>query len=183
VELTCPLSKTTFSLNGAALKKNLSEKTQVIVLGEPGEMMGLVRAYLGHWPEPQESIQAAERRLEFFHYSAGKSHPALAEAWPLELPADTQTFFNRYLETLDIYLRSWLLPPGYEKKSFSLTQERFYRRGVRFEPAKGCLFINLIIPEGYSFCQDLQYSCQRLNEKNLPAPQGGKVVFRLKQAS
>lgn len=172
IALSQPNSSQTLALRGGALKKNLKEKSCLIILSnlpEEKTSRDLANLYLLHWPNLEEAFRDFSRKIELFTYTASSQHFFSMENLPLErsLVKDINGLFDYYLKALDLYVRWHILPAGYENKDFSFTKEQFYRLNCQLKQQADLVLVTFLPPPGYPFLKDLDYACRRVNEKEI----------------
>jgi len=183
IELLLPGKTSALSLRAVALKTSLSEKIKLAILTNlPTEKAGLeeiVNIFLTHWPNPQESFDTFSRRLELFTYTGNSPKGFDLEKLKFDQASlfDIRKILDYYLRGLDMYVRASLLPSGYEEKDFSLLKERFYGLKVNLNQESKIVKAVFLPEEGFAFRKDLEFLCNRLNERQIKAQNGLKVWF------
>ncbi|MCX5711209.1 MAG: procyclic acidic repetitive family protein [Candidatus Omnitrophica bacterium] len=185
IDFIHPETKESVNLKGCSLKMSAGEKTRLIILsnlsGEKAAPAVLCEAYLSRWPNLEEAYQDYSRKIELFTYTAESRAFFNPEYFGLEsVPTlkDAKTIANNYLLTLDSFLKWHLLPQGYEKQDFTVTKTRFYDLKVGLKKEISYVAVNFQIPQGYSYLNDLQYLCRRLNERNIRLSDGLRLWFK-----
>ena len=185
IELLQPTVNTRVTLRGCALKTALSEKTRIVILGnlaqENAPPEALAGMYLNHWPNLEEAFQDYSRKVELFTYTASSQRFFSTEKLNFDAgaQADIPGLFNSYLEALDLYVRWYFLPAGYEEMDFSTTKERFYGLSAEIDPQKDLCLATFRPPTGYSFLKDLEYACRRINEREINFYAGLRLWCRI----
>jgi len=175
IELMQPNINEGVTLRGCALKTNLSEKARLIILSdlpaEKGKPEEIAATYLNCWPNLEEAFQDYSRKVELFTYTASSQRFFSTENLFLnrEAAADISSVFSQYPKTLDLYVRWYFLPLGYEDMDFPTIKERFYDLKAVLKKQENSLLVTFQPPGGYPFLKDLEYACRRVNEK--------KVIF------
>ncbi|MDD2752600.1 MAG: hypothetical protein PHN59_05670 [Candidatus Omnitrophica bacterium] len=185
VDLLFPGRSGALSLRAIALKTSSAEKIKLAILtnlpAEKASLEEIVNAYLFRWPNPQESFDSFSRRLELFTYTgnSGKSFDLEKLKFDQASLSDVRLLLDYYLKGLDVYVRGNFLPSGYEEKDFALLKERFYGLKVNLKQ-EGKMVKAVFLPEaGFSFRGDLEFLCNRLNEREIKAQNGLKVWFSI----
>ncbi len=185
IELAHPQAKEILSLKGCALKKEINDKIKLVILGNlPGEenARALADAYLGLWPNLQEGFRDYGRKVELFTYTANSRPIFSTERIGLEkiMPEDAAGVFECCLKALDLYVRYYFLPLGYENKDLLTAKERFYDLECKLSPEKDFILAAFSPPPGYSFLKDLQYACRRINENEILFADGKRLWCEVK---
>lgn len=171
------------TLRGCALKTDLAQKTQVIILtnlpAEKASLEDLVNFYLSHWPNPEDSFRDMSRKIELFTYTAASQRFFSTERlnFNLETLQDTKAQFDYHLKALDLYLRWHILPTGYEEEDFSTIKARFYDLKAILKRQKDANLVHFQPPEGYPFLKDLRYALARLNEREIVSADGRQRLW------
>lgn len=179
IELTQPNILQTVTLKGAAIKTAPSEKARLIIVSnlaeEAGDPSQWINLYLSHWPNFEEAFNDYSRKIELFTYTGTSGRFFSTDMLDLEAQnsTDTKSVFNRYLEALDLYVKRHFLPAGYENKDFPTIKEQFYNLKVVMRKEKNQLTIVFKPPRNFQFLKDLEYSCRRLNEREITT--AGKI--------
>jgi len=187
IELLQPKEGKSVTLRGCALKNNPSEKVRLIVLSNfdagtstPEELAG---AYLSRWPNLEEAFRDYSRKIELSTYTGTAQSSFTAAAHNLEKGPSSKeinSHFEYYLKVLDLYARWHFLPTGYEDKDFWTTKEQFYNLKVNLSKGKNdCLQAAFQAPAGYGFTKELEYTCRRLNEREIYFSPGARLWFSL----
>lgn len=173
IDLSQPNINQIVTLKGCALKTSPTEKTRLLILSNLSEenvqFEELADIYLSHWPNLEEAFQDFSRKIELFTYTGSSYHPfSLAKSGFGEVKAA----FNSYLELLDLYVRRYFLPAGYESRDFLTAKKQFYDLNVILSKEKNRLLATFKPPSGYQFLKELEYACRRINEREIAF--GGK---------
>lgn len=160
-------------MRGCALKDRASEKIKVIILTnlpiKEMDSQTLATAYLNYWPNLDESAQNFIKKVELFQYSAKPRNIyfkyQLAAA-KIEL-SDLDAVMRKYLIILDLYLKSYFMPFGYEKIELEVMKERFYDLPCVLKKSKDHVLATFFPPQNYQFASDLAYACRRINENQV----------------
>lgn len=185
MEISQPDVQQSVTLKGYALKTNPSEKTRLVILHNPDyaetDPAKIIGNYLNRWPNFEEAFQDLSRKIEVFTYTAGTYKPILStEELNLEgAAASLKTLFNKYLLSLDLYVKRFFLPPEYQDKDFPTIKERFYNLSVSIKQQNNTSFVTFKLPPGYQFLKDLEYACRRLNEREISFAPGKKTQFQV----
>lgn len=176
IELLQPHINQSLTIKGYALKTNLAEKTRVIILSNlvdertpPQEVLNL---YLGHWPNLEEGFQDFSRKIELFTYTAGSEpHSLTAELNLDQVTLEVKTVLNKYIQGLDLYVKRYFFPFGYEDKDYVALKAQIYGLKTVLQKQNNQVLVTFKLTEGFPFLKELEYICRRLNEReiNLPA--------------
>ncbi|MDD4900472.1 MAG: hypothetical protein PHG68_07845, partial [Candidatus Omnitrophica bacterium] len=183
IELLLPGRINALPLRAVALKTSLSEKIKLAILTnlptDKTNLEEIVDIFLRHWPNPQESFDTFSRRLELFTYTGNSTKGFNLEKLKFDQDnlSDIRKLLDYYLRGLDMFVRSSLLPSGYEEKDFSLLKERFYGLKVNLKQEEKIVKAIFLPEEGFAFRSDLEFLCNRLNERQIKAQNGLKVWF------
>jgi hypothetical protein len=170
-------------LRGCALKGSMTDKIRVVILsnfsGTQITGQDIANTYLSHWPNIDEAFQDYSRKIELFTYTVNSQRFFNPEdaGFSAESALSTQEIFSRYLDALDLYFRWHILPQGYEDQGFKLLKERFYSLQVQTIKIKNFMQIKLLPPAGYAYIKDLEYACNRMNEREILSPEGLRLWF------
>lgn len=182
LELLQPTTSKRVTLRGFALKTNLNEKTRLVILSnlsfDEFNRENLAELYLSHWPNLEEGFQDFSRKIELFTYTASSFHSFFSpESFNLHREAlpDLSTLFNSCLKVLDLYVRRYILPSGYEELDFSTVKERFYHLKAQLKQEKNYSFLTFQPPQGFPFLKDLEYACRRINEREIILADGKRL--------
>ncbi|MDD5595377.1 MAG: hypothetical protein PHY94_03920 [Candidatus Omnitrophica bacterium] len=183
IDLLLPGKASPVSLRGAALKSSLNEKIKLVIVTnlptEKSNLEEIANIYLNRWPNPQESFETFSRKVELFTYT-GNSEQAFAIEklkFNQESISDIRLLLDYYLKGLDMYVRGNFLPAGYEGKDFPLTKEKFYDLKVTLKQEDKILRAIFHPGPEYANLKDLEFLCNRLNEREIKAQNGLKVWF------
>ncbi|MDP2905740.1 MAG: hypothetical protein Q8O22_05505 [Candidatus Omnitrophota bacterium] len=184
LELSQPIDKQQVSLRGCVLKSVETNKICMIILSnlppEKATIMDLALAYLKHWPNLSESFQDFNHKVEFFTYVGSSQSDIQLESAGLDQDsADIKQVLNAYLQILDIYLKRNFLPVNYENIDFSQIKERFYHLKAVLKKETGFISITFQLPSDYLYRNDLEYTCCRLNEREIKFSADTPVWFRV----
>ena len=185
LELSLPGTNKSLSLWGAALKESLNDKIRIVILSNysPEEIAleELSRIYLQRWPNTQEAFGDYSRKVELFTYMADSQRFFSIENLLFDVGAlaDMDTVFDRYIKSLDAYLRWHILPSGYESQGFNIVKERFYGLKATLKRQNGYAVVTFQVPPGFLFLKDLQYALNRLNEREAYLAGGLRLWYRL----
>jgi hypothetical protein len=183
IELTQPGMNQSIALRSVVLKTNPAEKAKMLVVtnltAEQANAQEIADAYLSCWPYPQEAFEDYSRQVELFTYTANSQHFFSIDYLSpgQEVLSDIQGLFDYYLHALDLYLRWYFLPPGYENKDFLTTKSQFYDLKVRLKEENGYLQAIFELPSDYPFKRDLEYLCRKLNEREIELVPGKRAWF------
>jgi len=159
-----------------ALKVKNDGRVKIFILSNYGpkdiSLEALAHAYLRYWPNLEESFQDFSRKVEAFAYNpdslsqlASKKKEACLG---LAQPKDLGNIINAYLCLLDLFIKKYLLPAGFTKdKNISFTSEYFYHLAAQIDKDKENYFLTFLVDEGYPYLNELEYLCNRLNEKTV----------------
>jgi len=177
VELTQPNTGQKIALRGCFIKLGLNDKIRIIVLSNlPHDMLKtqeLAQKYLNQWPNLDETYQDFSRKIELFTYTAASRRFFSLEtlSWNKEAALGLIHLLNRYLSTLDMYVRWHFLPTGYEERDLAFMKDNFYKLKVNFDKSREGLLRAVFKPApGYPYIRELDYICRRANER-------GVVIF------
>ncbi len=182
VELSQTIVNKRITLRGCLLKKGLNEEPIITILSnlEPDKasIAELVNLYLNHWPNLEEGWQDFSRKIENFISEPGSERVFPSEKLNFDAAAlqERKTLLNAYLGLLDLYVRQYFLPPGYENMDFPTLKERFYRLKTLVDQQENALFVTFQPPPSYPFLKDLEYACRRVNERGIIFG-GGKRIW------
>lgn len=184
IELSQPDVKQKVMLRGCTLKASLAEKARLIILtnlppesAQPGALANL---YLNSWPNLEEAFKDYSGKVELFTYT-GSSQRFLSPEL-LDLQRETENLdmlFEYYLKALDLYVKWHFLPLGHEDDDFSSMNERFYSLKAILKRQKDYYLVTFRPPPGYSSLKELEYACQRINEKALTFSNGRRLWLRV----
>lgn len=180
VDLSQPKINKRVTLRGVALKAGLNDDIRLIILSNlpsektPSEIAG---QYLNHWPNLEEGFQYFSRKIELFTYTTSSRRLFSLEGFKpnKEILSDIGALFNLYLEILDLYVKCYFLPMGYEDKDFSAVNERFYSLRTLLKEEKDYFLVTFLPPSGYSYLRDLEYAIYRINERKILFPNGKRL--------
>ena len=181
IELVQPTSMQSFSLKGCAIKLDLAEKIRLVVLSTDGSrrLVALANDYLCRWPNLDEGLYDFNRKIELFSCTGESQQIFDYEELPIgrSEPADLKSIFSGYCEALDAYLRWHFMPSGYEKTEINLTKDRFYSQKAQLIQGKDKIQYLFSVKPDYAYAKDLEYICRRLNERDIRADDGQRIVF------
>ena len=184
LELLQPIDKQQVSLKGCVLKSGATGKICMIILSnlppQKATIIDLALTYLKHWPNLSESFQDFNRKVEFFTY-VGSSRPDIKpESVGLNQDSsDIKQVLSAYLQILDIYLKRNFLPVNYENMDFLQIKERFYHLKAVLKKETDFISITFQLPPDYLYRPDLEYTCCRLNEREIKFSADTPVWFRV----
>ena len=172
IVLTQHVANKSVTLKGIALKTGLNGKIRLVILtniDDPGyDIESIARIYLNNWPNLEEGLEDFKRKLEYQVYVTD------AESFPvnkLQLRGDSfsdpQNIFDDYLKILDLYVRKFFFPVGYQKEDLSSMIQLIYSLSGRVELKDNSIYVHLILPLGFKQAKDLEYACHRINERHL----------------
>ncbi|MFH0790748.1 MAG: hypothetical protein V2A64_03860 [Candidatus Omnitrophota bacterium] len=168
-------------LKGCALKTSANEKEKLFILSNlpAGNPEQLANAYLSRWPNLERTFQDHNRKIERYTYTGNCESCFSRENLNIsqESTIDINGLFQHYLKILNSYVLWQFLPSGYEYKDFPEIQERFYNLRVTLKQQTDYLQVIFNHPKGFLFTGDLEYACQRLNEKEIKFNDGKKLWF------
>lgn len=172
------------TFRGCAVKKDKEGKPFFMLSNLPYEQgfaEKVADLYLNHWPNMAEGFQDAQRKIEFFAYTAATPGPSLQAYIDSSGRSgkDVSSVLANYLKGLDFFVRRYFLPSGYESSDFSTTKERFFSLKTRIRQEKDCLAATFLTPPGYPFRNDLAYAVSRVNERSIILPAGKRLWLRL----
>lgn len=170
------------TLNGCALKSSADGKIRLVVLSNlPKETPAeeVARIYLKRWPNLEEALEDYNRKVEFFTYTAGSQSLFSAQLLKLNIagPSDIKTLLSNYLKVLDLYVRWYFLPQGFEGKDFPTIKELIYSLKVTLKDEKDHIKATFQIPQWSQLKKELEYTCRRLNEKEIAFSDGKRLWF------
>jgi hypothetical protein len=108
-------------------------------------------------------------KIELSPYAEASKYFFTSESVGIEksVTRDIDSFLYNYLIILDLYVRLYFLPFGYGKKGFSSIKELFYKLSGRLRKKKNYIYIAFLPPPNHPSQKDLEYACQRINEKEI----------------
>jgi hypothetical protein len=185
LELSQPHMMHIVKLRGCAVKTNLNEKARLVILtnreAQQISSLDLAAAYLSRWPNPQETLQDAESKIERFTYTAESGHFFSAPNLGLAKSAqgDIKILLAEYLKALDGYFSWHFLPSAYEDMGFSTDKTRFYDLDVSLKKEGAYTLASFHLPQGYRFQPDLAYAIKRINEREVALSDNSRLWLEL----
>ena len=184
LELLQPFDKQQVSLRGCVLKSGATGKICMIILSnlsaQKAEIEDLATAYLKHWPNLAESFQDFNHKVELFTYVGSSRADIKLESLGLNQDSvDIKQVLSVYLQILDIYLKRNFLPGNYDNIDFAEIKERFYHLKAILKRETGFISITFQPPSDYPYRQDLEYTCCRLNEREIKFSADTPAWFRV----
>jgi len=185
VILSQPYVRQEIKLRGYAVKTTLQEQIPLIILSNfpahrtnPEEMISL---YLSHWPNLQEGFEDMKRKIELFTYlGASQRFFSVQGLQPDKAYLfEKKEIFDYCLQTLDSYFKWHFLPLGYEDKDFSTIKERFYSLKAILKKDEAHALATFKPPQGYQHLKELEYTCRRLNEREICLGDGRRLWFEV----
>jgi hypothetical protein len=166
-------------LKGCALKTSINEKTKLIILTnldiEEISLEELARTYLARWPNLQEGFEDFSRKIELFTYMASSRRFFSPERPSPEIEQDIKALFNYYLMALDQYVRWHFLPFEAEGLDLPTMNARFYSLKGRLKKENNYTLVSFQPGQGFSFANDLEYACRRINEREAYDSDGTRI--------
>ena len=177
VELSQPDTNQTITLKGGVLNEPESEEIRLFILSNIEKLspQELTKVYLQRWPNLEEGFRDFSHKIELFSSTTGSQRYFQAEL----SRGSAEELFKSYLKALDLYVRFYFLPPGYAEKDFPTVNERFYALKAKITLENDFIRAKFEVPAGYAFQKDLQFACQRINEREVIFPDGKKLILAL----
>lgn len=173
VIITQPSDNTSVTLRGCALKTSLTDKIKLIILTnltrEEVKLNDLAAIYLNKWPNIDSSLQDLTRKIELFAYTAASRHRFSLESFELH-PDKSQNLISLlgvYLEALDHYTKWYFFPSELKNTPYQMMKDHFYSLSVRLKKQKSRIYATIKVPDEYSRQSELEYACQRFNERTV----------------
>ncbi len=181
MELSQPSGMQSLSIKGCAIKLSPEGKIPLVILSTntAKDMVSLTNDYLGRWPNLDEGLHDFNRKIELFSCTGEIQQVFAYENLPLAQsePADLGSVFHGCLEALDAYLRWHFMPSGYDKIPMAVTKERLYSQKGEILSGSGKVRYVLSIDKDYAYAKDIEYTCCRLNERDIRDGNGQRVRF------
>lgn len=160
------------SFRGCSLKRELAGKVKLVILGNfPPDKPAceIADIYLSRWPNIEEGFHDYSRKVELFTYAAKSQHCLSSESLSIKsgVSSDPKLLFEEYLKMLDLYVRWYFLPLGWENKNFSDTERDFYRLKCRIKRSEKTVFAEFLPEPAYTLTKELACICRRINEKEV----------------
>ena len=183
IELFQPHIAQSLKLAGYAVKSSPNEKTRIVILSNlalpqttPEE---LGRIYFSHWPNFEEAFHDYSHKIEVFTYTATarRYFPTEKLSFARIPPRDIRAFFAEYLRALDLYAKWHFLPSGLEDTDFPTTKKNLYDLKCLIKKENIHTAVIFQPPPGYKFLKELEYTCHRLNEREIFSSDGKKLWF------
>jgi len=172
LELSQPAINKTITFRGCSVKRNPADRVKLVILGNlppdrPAEEIAQV--YLSRWPNIEEGLQDYSKKVELFTYSANSQHIPLADKLPTAegIAGDAGRLINEYLKILDLYVRRYFFPAGFENKGFDEMLKNFYCLDCRLKINPDTLIAAFSPEETCPYANELAYACRRINEREL----------------
>lgn len=172
LELTNPVINKPISFRGCSLKRELAGKVKLVILGNfpvDKPVCEIADIYLGRWPNIEEGFQNYSRKVELFTYTA-KPRDYLSSENLAMIPGasdNPKLICAEYLKILDLYVRCYFLPPGWEDKTFPQAEKDFYRLNCRIRKGEQTVIAEFLPEATYPLIKELTYACHRINEKEV----------------
>lgn len=173
------------TIRGIMLRRSREAKPELFILTtilkERASAEDIAAAYLNHWPGLQDGFKDYSRKIELFTYNVS-SHQAFPKEKILGAAsqAGLKETLGAYLEALDTYARWYFLPPEYKQLDLSTTKSRFYGLRAQIRKKADSYIISFIAPKDYAYLKDLEYACERMNEREIILPQEKRAWFEIK---
>ncbi len=171
------------TLTGCAVKTDLKEKIRLVILNTNPQQLALDKLagiYLSRWPNFEEAFQDFSRKIELFTYSSAEQKFFPRDSFGLDTAGITKEIseiFAIYIKMLDAYLRWHFLPPEYEEKDLSATNDYFYKIPVKLITSPDKIRARTLVSQDYQFLKDLEYLNCRLNERQISSACGKLFWF------
>lgn len=183
IELFQPITSQDVTLRGCVLKTNLAEKARLIILSnladDENNAETVANIYLSRWPNLEEAYKDYSRKIELFTYTADSQQFFSVENLNLlikqETMSDITALLDYYLKALDLYVKWHFLPVDYENKDFSTINQCFYGLKAVAKRGKDSILVTFELPSGYLYAKDLEYTCRRINERNVCFADGRRL--------
>lgn len=183
IELFQPTTSQDVTLRGCVLKTSLAEKARLIILSnladDENNAETVANIYLSRWPNLEEAYKDYSRKIELFTYTADSQQFFSVENLNLlikqETMSDVTVLLDYYLKALDLYVKWHFLPVDYENKDFSTINQCFYGLKAVAKRGKDSILVTFELPSGYLYAKDLEYTCRRINERNVCFADGRRL--------
>lgn len=186
LELLQPTTREQVTFIGIVLKSALNEKARLAILSNlPFEAMKpeeLASTYLSHWPNLEEAFQDFSRKIELFTYTADSQGALSIENLNSGIKEDDKidVLLNHYVRVLDLYAKKHFFPVNSDKLDFETTNQRFYQLKAQLIPKNNSMLIHFLAEEGYPYRAQLQYACDRINQREVYFADGQRAWCAIK---
>jgi hypothetical protein len=140
----------------------------------------LAQIYLSHWPNLDEGLLDFNHKVEVFTYTGSTQKFFSTEIFGLSMTEtnfELEETFANYIKILDAYLRWHFLPAGYIEKSFSFTNECFYKASVKLATGQAKVIAQMQINQAQLSLKDSEYLLRRFNERQIDLGNGKFLYF------